>query len=110
MFKFKFLTSLIIFSFLLVLTSFVKNQTREIEKKINSKNKTINIIEKDLNESQLDYYYLTSPFILEDKIKTFLDIKYSPMDHSKIFFGISDFLNIQKNFVTQQKIYEKKRQ
>ena len=110
MFKFKFLTSLIIFSFLLVLTSFVKNQTREIEKKINSKNKTINIIEKDLNESQLDYYYLTSPFILEDKIKTFLDIKYSPIDHSKIFFGISDFLNIQKNFVTQQKIYEKKRQ
>ena len=94
----------------MVLTSFVKNQTREIEKKINSKNKTINIIEKDLNESQLDYYYLTSPFILEDKIKTFLDIKYSPMDHSKIFFGISDFLNIQKNFVTQQKIYEKKRQ
>ena len=110
MFKFKFLTSLIIFSFLLILTSFVKNQTREIEKKINIKHKTINIKEKDLNESQLDYYYLTSPFILEDKIKTFLDIKYSPMNHSKIFFGILDFLNIQKNLVTQQKIYEKKRE
>ena len=110
MFKFKFLTSLIIFSFLLILTSFVKNQTREIEKKINSNNKTINIKEKDLNESQLDYYYLTSPLVLEDKIKTFLSIKYTPINHSKIFFDISDFLNIQKNLATQQKTYEKKRE
>ena len=110
MFKFKFLTSLIIFSFLLILTSFVKNQTREIEKKIYSNNKTINIKEKDLNESQLDYYYLTSPLVLEDKIKTFLDIKYTPINHSKIFFDISDFLNIQRNLATQQKIYEKKRE
>ena len=110
MFKLKFLTSLIIFSFLLILTSFVKNQTREIEKKIYSNNKTINIKEKDLNESQLDYYYLTSPFILEDKIKTFLDIKYTPINHPKIFFDISDFLNIQRNLATQQKIYEKKRE
>ena len=33
MFKFKLFISLAIFSFLLILTSFVKNQTREIEKK-----------------------------------------------------------------------------
>ena len=37
MFKFKLFISLAIFSFLLILTSFVKNQTREIEKKIYNK-------------------------------------------------------------------------
>ena len=110
MFKFKLFISLFIFSFLLILTSFVKNQTREIEKKILSKHKTMNIKEKDFNESQLDFYYLTSPFILEDKIKTFLDIEYSPLNHSKIFFDISDFLNLQNKLVTQQQIYEKKKE
>ena len=110
MFKFKLFISLAIFSFLLILTSFVKNQTREIEKKILSKHKTMNIKEKDFNESQLDFYYLTSPFILEDKIKTFLDIEYSPLNHSKIFFDISDFLNLQNKLATQQQIYEKKKE
>ena len=33
MFKFKFLISLVVFSFLLFGTSIIKNQTREIEKK-----------------------------------------------------------------------------
>ena len=99
MFKFKLFISLAIFSFLLILTSFVKNQTREIEKKIYSKYKTINIKEKDFNESQLDFYYLTSPFILEDKIKTYLNIEYSPLNHSKIFFDISDSFNDVKKTI-----------
>ena len=69
MFKFKIFISVIIFSFLLVGTSIIKNNTRAIEKKIyNSKNR-IYIKERDLNESQLDYSYLTSPSILEQKIK-----------------------------------------
>ncbi len=110
MFKFKLFISLAVFSFLLILTSFVKNQTREIEKKIYSKYKTINIKEKDFNESQLDFYYLTSPFILEDKIEAFLNIEYSPLNHSKIFFDISDFLNLQNKLATQQQIYEKKKE
>tara|TARA_Y100001936_G_C15890731_1_gene567841 strand:- start:307 stop:636 length:330 start_codon:yes stop_codon:yes gene_type:complete len=109
MFKFKLFISLAIFSFLLVLTSFVKNQTREIEKKIYSKHKTINIKEKDFNESQLDFYYLTSPLVLEDKIKTFLDIEYSHINHSKIFLDISAFLNLQNKLATQRQIYEKKK-
>ena len=109
MFKFKLFISLAIFSFLLVLTSFVKNQTREIEKKIYSKHKTINIKEKDFNESQLDFYYLTSPLVLEDKIKTFLDTEYSHINHSKIFLDISAFLNLQNKLATQRQIYEKKK-
>ena len=54
--------------------------------------------------------YLTSPFILEDKIKTYLNIEYSPLNHSKIFFDISDFLNLQNKLATQQQIYEKKKE
>ena len=34
MFKFKIISSILIFTFLLIGTSFIKNQTREIEKKI----------------------------------------------------------------------------
>ena len=61
MFKFKFLTSLIIFSFLLILTSFVKNQTREIEllkipyNNIKLENYSKDQITKD-NKELLDYF------------------------------------------------------
>ena len=42
MFKIKNLFSIIIFSFLLIGTSIIKNQTREIEKKIYNLSKIIN--------------------------------------------------------------------
>ena len=51
--------------------------------------------EKDLYETQLDFSYLTSPSIIEDKIK-YLDIKeYHPMDFSKIFLSLSSFKNFK---------------
>ena len=53
MFKFKSLISIFILSFLLIGTSVIKNQTREIEKKIVNLTKKINLKEKDLNEAQL---------------------------------------------------------
>ena len=55
MFKFKIFISVAIFSFLLIGTSIVKNQTREIEKKIFLMNKKINLKQKDLYETQLDF-------------------------------------------------------
>ena len=61
MFKLKVFTSILIFSSLLIITSTIKNQTREIEKKIYKMNNKIHLKEKDLNESQLDFYYLTKP-------------------------------------------------
>ena len=67
MFKSKIFLSLIIFFFLLITISIIKNQTRSLEKKIYQLNKKISIKEKDLNESQFDFFYLSSPDIIEKK-------------------------------------------
>ena len=68
----------------------------------------MNLKEKDLYESQLDFSYLTSPSIIEGKIK-YLDIKeYHPMDFSKIFLSLSSFEKLQNKFATQENIDEKK--
>ena len=87
MFKIKFFLSIIIFSLLLITTSIIKNQTRELEKEnLNQLSKIIFLKEKDLNESQLDFSYLTSPSIIESKIEHLDKSVYSPIDYSKNFF------------------------
>ena len=64
-------------------------------------NKKINQKEKNLNESQLDFFYLTSPLMIEKKIKN-LDIeRYLPMEYSKIFLSISNFNNLQNKYANQ---------
>ena len=74
MLRIKFLTSIIIFSLLLIGTSIIKNKTRDIEKKIYQLNKIIHLKKNDFNESQLDYFYLTSPAILKRKSKIWITI------------------------------------
>ena len=69
MFKTKLITTVCIFATLLILTSFLKNQTRIIEKKIQKINKKITFLKKDFHETQLDYSYLTSPKNLSKKLK-----------------------------------------
>ena len=56
--KFKIFISIIFFSFLLIGTSAIKNETRELEKKINVLTKAYAQKERNFNEAQLDYYYL----------------------------------------------------
>ena len=73
MFKSKITLSVIVFIFFLIITSIIKNQTRTLEKQINQLSKKISLKEKDLNESQFDFYYLTSPLLIEKKIKTITD-------------------------------------
>ncbi len=107
MFKMKIFTSLLVFSSLLFGTSVIKNETREIEKNIYQLNKKINYQEKDLNESQLDFFYLTSPSMIEKRIEN-LDIKqYLPMEYSKIFLSISNFKNLQNKYASQDWNWEK---
>ena len=67
MFKIKVISFILIFSILLIATSIIKNQTREIEKKIYELNKKISFQEKDIYETQLDFSYLTSPSVVEEK-------------------------------------------
>ena len=107
MFRIKVLISMIIFSFLLIGTSLIKNKTREIEKKIFSLNKIVQFKEKDFNESYLDFSYLTSPAIIENKINEDSDTQYFPMDYSKIFLSISSYNDLENKFVIQNYHNEK---
>jgi|TARA_B100001059_G_scaffold216885_1_gene235654 cell division protein FtsL len=110
MFKSKIIISTIIFLILLIITSIVKNQTRLTEKKLYNLNKKINLQERDINESQLDFYFLTSPSQLEKKIKTLGLNNYSPINNSKIFLSLSDFSDLQKKISIFRNQYEKKTQ
>lgn len=102
MFKFKIIFSISIFGFLLIGTSYIKNQTREIEKKIFSLSKIIHNQEKNLSELQLDYSYLSSPSIIEKKIENLEHNKYLPIQNSKIFLSIDSFTDLQNKFVIKK--------
>ncbi len=108
MFRIKILISIFTFSLLLFGTSIIKNQTRELEKKIVDLNKLIIKQEKDLNETQLDFYYLTSPSMIEKRIKNLDNVKYSHMEYSKIFLEISYFFDLRNKLVNQNIQNEKK--
>ena len=109
MFRIKILISVVIFSSLLILTSFIKNQTRIIEKKIFNVSKTVNSKENDLSESQLDFFYLTSPSIIEKKIENLDSNQYVPMEYSKIFLSISNFIELENKVAIQGNQNEKKK-
>ncbi len=108
MFRLKIFISIFVFSFLLFGTSIIKNQTREIEKQIIDITKSISIKKKDFYESQLDYSYLTSPSIIEKKIGIFENDQYFPMEYSKIFSSMTNFLDLQNKFVIKKNQDEKK--
>ena len=102
MFRINIFISIITFSILLIFTSIIKNQTRETEKNILNLSKTIRVLEKDLNESQLDFSYLSSPSMIHNKIKILDNEEYVTMEYSKIFLSMSSFLDLQNKLVIQR--------
>ena len=108
MFKLKIVIPIIIFLILLIITSIIKNQTRTIEKKLLKISKNIALQEKDINESQLDFYFLTSPAEIEKKIKILGINNYSPIENSKIFLSLSNFADIKKKLSKTKIVNEKK--
>jgi len=108
--KIKLIISLCIFSILLSITSAIKNQTRIIEKSIYKIDRKIAVIEKDLHETQLDYFYVSSPGYLSKKIKQLAFIEYVPMDFSRIYFNYRDFTDSQKKITILKIDNEKKTQ
>ena len=92
----KLIISIVVFSCLLFFTSIIKNKTRVKEKNITSYQKKISYLEKELYESQLDFYYLTSPKILQEKLSFLTNEEYSYMNISKIYLDLNDFLEDQK--------------
>ena len=91
MLRTKFIISSIIFIIFLIITSAVKNETRILEKKITNLSNDILLKRKDINETQLDFYYLSSPKEVEKKLNIIGFNDYSPISNSKIFLNISDF-------------------
>ena len=108
MFKLKMLTSVLIISFLLVATSIIKNETRKLEKEIFTFEKKIFQKSKDLNESELDFSYLTSNSMIENIIEYLDRTYYKVMEYSKIFLSISNFVEIENKYATKQNDNEKK--
>ena len=106
--KINLIASIFIFLILLVITSAIKNKTRIIEKNIYKIDRKIAAIEKDLHETHLDYFYVSSPGYLSKKIKQLDFIEYMPMDFSRIYFSYRDFTNFQKKITTLKVDNEKK--
>ena len=106
--KIKIVISVCIFSVLLGITSIVKTQTRVIEKKIIRIEKTLSLASKDLHETQLDYFYLSSPSNLAIKIENLAFQEYYPVDYSRIYLKYSDFLD-SKEKITILKVKNEKK-
>ena len=108
MFKTKFIIVTAVFITFLIVTSFIKNETRILEKKIS--NLSIKILQKnrDFNQGQLDFYYLSSPVEIEKKINVIGFENYYPIKYSNIFFNISDFTKIHNKISNLKKLNEKK--
>ena len=108
MFKSKLIISSIIFISFLIFTSIIKNETRIIEKKISNLNFKILSKEKDINETQLDFYYLSSPSEIEKRLNLIGFKNYKPILYSNIFFEISDFIDMENKITNLQDKNEKK--
>ena len=108
MHKIKLIISIFIFSILLGVTSFIKTQTRIVEKEIVKIDRKINFIKRDLHETELDYSYLSSPKYLSIKVNNLDLIEYSTMDFSRIYLSYLDFSNAKNKLTILKKENEKK--
>tara|TARA_B100000963_G_scaffold31687_1_gene23451 strand:- start:1122 stop:1460 length:339 start_codon:yes stop_codon:yes gene_type:complete len=106
--RLKFFIVATIFLALLIFTSTIKNETRLIEKQISSLNTEILSKRKNLNQTQLDYYYLSSPAVIEKRLKQIGFNNYQTISYSKIFLDISDFNKIEKKISNLKNLNEKK--
>ncbi|MDB9744496.1 hypothetical protein OAA82_00885 [Pelagibacteraceae bacterium] len=103
----KIIIPIIIFLFLLIIISIIKNETRIIEKKLSKLKQQIILKEKDFNESELDFYFLTSPAEIEKRVKILGNTNYNPINNSNIFLNLSNFTDTQKKISILSKYNEK---
>jgi len=102
MFNRPLILSLFTFFILMIFTSIIKNNTRNIEKNIKKLNVEIFLLNKDLLDAEIDFVYLSSPEKLKKKLSLINSEDYSSYDFSRIFLSTEDFINISskqsKNF------------
>ena len=108
MFKTKFIISISVFVTFLLVTSVIKNKTRITEKKILDLKKDIIAKAKNVNEAELDFYYLTSPKELEKKLNLIGFNNYRPIKYSNIYLNISDLNKIENKTSNLNNFNDKK--
>ena len=108
MFNSKLFFSLTVFTFFLIITSLVKNQSRIMEKKIKVLNSYIVAKEKNISEAEMEFSYLSSPNPIEKKFSSRNLEKFEPIKHSNIFYDIQDFNILEKKLSNLINIDEKK--
>ncbi len=92
MFKKSVIISLSVFFILMIFTSIIKNNTRNIEKNIEKLGEEISILEKELADAQIDFIYLSTPERLRKKLADLTNTKYFSYDYSRIFLSTKDFI------------------
>ena len=112
MFNSKLFFSLAVFTFFLIITSLVKNQSRIIEKQIKGLNINIIAKEKNISEAEMEFSYLSSPNEIEKKFNSGDLEKFQPIKYSNIFYDVQDFNTIEKKlsnliFIDEKKIRKK---
>ena len=93
MFKKSIFISLSIFFILMIFTSVVKNNTRNIEKNIEKLVGEISLLERELAGAKIDFIYLSTPEKLREKLTDLTSVKYLSYDYSRIFLSTQDFVN-----------------
>ena len=93
MFKNSLVISLSIFFISMILTSTVKNNTRNIEKNIEKLEVETFVLEKELSDAKIDFIYLSTPEKLREKLTDLTSVKYLSYDYSRIFLSTQDFVN-----------------
>ena len=102
MFKYRYFITITLFVLMLILVSFIKNQTRIIEKNINKLTIEISKIKKEIYTSQIDFSYLSSPYLLKKEIYFLFGEDYKPIEFSKIYIGLENFLS--ENYKTSKNL------
>ena len=108
MFNSKLFFSLAVFTFFLIITSLVKNQSRIIEKQIKGLNINILAKEKNISEAEMEFSYLSSPNEIEKKFNSGDLEKFEPIKYSNIFYDVHDFNILEKKLSNLIIIDEKK--
>ena len=108
MFNSKLFFSLAVFTFFLIITSLVKNQSRIIEKQIKGLNINIIAKEKNISEAEMEFSYLSSPNEIEKKFNSGDLEKFEPIKYSNIFYDVHDFNTLEKKLSNLINIDEKK--
>ena len=75
---------ILFFTFLIFVTSFVKNSTKKLNDEIYATNESISVLKNKLDLLQLEYNYLTSPDKLEEYQKSFFDEELIPIELDEI--------------------------